>query len=290
MEHPEPSAYTVNDLPRFSPWPARLLGLAPWDQRVRSRADLLREYEREKWGSLLARIKGTADRVTIDTVEEWTVGGSPDWLCSHQGRLELVPAAEARARYQSLIERLFERYLPAPAIIELGCGYGSVILQLARRFRDRGLRFLAGDLSPSALEIVRRLAAAAGHPVGAGLFDFSSIADTELDIPPGSLLLTSYSICYLSTIPTECIEALAAYRPRAVIHLEPCIEHCDPKTLLGLLRRRYIEVNDYNTNLVTLLRAMEQAGQVEVLEETPAVFGQNPLLPASVVIWKPCLG
>jgi SAM-dependent methyltransferase len=290
MERSEPPAYTVNDLPRFSPWPARLLGLVPWDQRVRSRADVHREFEREKWGSLRARIEGTTERVTIDTVEEWVMGDVPDGLCSHKGRLELVPARAARARYLRLIEELVARHLPAPAIAELGCGFGSVILRLARRFGEKGLRWLAGDLSPSAVEIVRRLAAASGHPVEAGLFDFSSIAATELDIPPGSLLLTSYAMHYLPAIPKEYIEILAAYRPRAVIHLEPCIEHCDPDTLLGLLRRRYIEVNDYNTNLVTLLRAMEQAGQVEVLEETPDVFGQNPLLPASVVIWKPCLG
>jgi SAM-dependent methyltransferase len=216
------------------------------------------------------------------------MGDVPDGLCSREGQLELLAALEARGQYLRLIEGLVARYLPAPAIVELGCGFGSVILRLARRFNDRGLRLLAGDLSPSAVEIVRRLAAASGHPVEAGLFDFSSIADTEPDIPPGSILLTSYSIHYLPTIPSECIEALAAYLPSAVIHLEPCMEHCDPKTLLGLLRRRYIEVNDYNTNLITLLRAMERVGQVEVLEETADVFGQNPLLPASVVIWRPC--
>jgi SAM-dependent methyltransferase len=288
MTHTEQSAYTVNDLPRFSPWPARLLGLEPWGQRVKSRAEILREYEREKWGPLLARVEGAVNGVSIDTVEEWAIGDVPIGLCSRDGRLELIPPREARSHYLRVIEGLIERHLPAPAVVELGCGFGSVILRLARRFNDRGLRLLAGDISPSAVEIVRRLAHVSRHPVEAGSFDFSSMADTELEIPPGSVLLTSYSICYLSTIPNECIEALAAYRPSAVIHLEPCIEHCDTKTLLGLLRRRYIEVNDYNTNLITLLRAMERIGRLEVLEETPDVFGQNPLLPASLVIWRPC--
>jgi len=290
MTPPEPSAYTVNDLPRFSPWPARLLGLEPWAQRTRSHSDLIREFEHEKWGSLLERLQGAAEPVTIDTVEEWVMGDVPDGLCSLDGRLELLPALEARAHYLRLIEALVARHLPAPAVAELGCGFGSVIVRLAARWKDSGWRFLAGDLSQSAVEIVRRLAASSDLPIEASLFDFSSIANCELAIPPGSLLLTSFATHYLRTIPNECIEALADYRPSAVIHLEPCIEHCDPKTMLGLLRQRYIEVNDYNTNLVTLLREMERAGKVEILEETPELFGQNPLLTASVVIWKPCLG
>ena len=45
-----------------------------------------------------------------------------------------------------------------------------------------------------------------------------------------------------------------------MIHIEPCYEHCEGKTLLGLMRRRYIQVNDYNTNLVTVLREQSERG------------------------------
>jgi hypothetical protein len=72
-----------------------------------------------------------------------------------------------------------------------------------------------------------------------------------------------------------------------VINVEPCYEHCEGKTLLGLMRRRYIEVNDYNTNLVTVLREQRDRGVIDILEELPAVFGSNPLLAASVIVWRP---
>ena len=56
---------------------------------------------------------------------------------------------------------------------------------------------------------------------------------------------------------------------------------------LGLLRKRYVEVNDYNRNLVGLLRGRQAAGAVRLLEERPAAFGTNALLPASVLAWAP---
>jgi hypothetical protein len=53
------------------------------------------------------------------------------------------------------------------------------------------------------------------------------------------------------------------------------------------VRWRYIEVNDYNTNLVTELHERRDRGVIEIVEERPAVFGSNPLLAASVIVWRP---
>jgi hypothetical protein len=53
------------------------------------------------------------------------------------------------------------------------------------------------------------------------------------------------------------------------------------------MRQRYIEVNDYNTNLVTLLREHQKRGLIKIIEERPAVFGLNALLAASLLVWAP---
>lgn len=55
--------YTLDDLPRFSPWPARLLGLEPWGQRTKSSDEILREYEHENWGPLLAIVANATGRI-----------------------------------------------------------------------------------------------------------------------------------------------------------------------------------------------------------------------------------
>jgi hypothetical protein len=72
-----------------------------------------------------------------------------------------------------------------------------------------------------------------------------------------------------------------------VVHIEPVYEHCNPATLLGLLRRRYIEACRYNRNLSTILHHHERQGSLEIIQESVPGFGPNPLLAASVIAWKP---
>jgi len=106
-------------------------------------------------------------------------------------------------------------------------------------------------------------------------------------IPPGAVIYTSYAAQYVPRLSSSFVDQLALFSPSVVIHIEPCYEHCEGKTLLGLIRQRYIEVNDYNTNLVTVLHEQRDRDDIEILEERPAVFGSNPLLAASVIVWRP---
>jgi hypothetical protein len=53
------------------------------------------------------------------------------------------------------------------------------------------------------------------------------------------------------------------------------------------MRRRYIEINGYNTNLATLLHQEQDAGNIRIIEERPNMFGKNPFFSASVIAWKP---
>jgi hypothetical protein len=87
-------------------------------------------------------------------------------------------------------------------------------------------------------------------------------------------------------LPPSFISTIARCKPRAVIHLEPCLEHADVGSLLGSMRRRYIEMNDYNRNLLGLLHAASEDGSVEIEEESPAVFGMHALLAVSLIRWK----
>ena len=112
-------------------------------------------------------------------------------------------------------------------------------------------------------------------------------ARLRLDIPEGALIYTAYAAQYVQPVTDELVKGLIALRPSAVVHVEPVYEHCDPSTLLGLLRPRYIEVNGYNRNLSTILHHHEQLGSLEIIQESVPGFGPNPLLAASVIAWKP---
>jgi hypothetical protein len=280
-------SYDLNDLPRFSAWPARLLGLERWKRHEKTPAEITREFENEKWGPLLKRVRDVKGRVTIGEVDRWVYEGVPDALCSIHDRLELLPAKEAHDQYVNLVESVLQSYLPASALVELGAGYGSVILGLAGRKQFKAVRLVAGEFTASGCELIKHIAQAQGHKVAVGRCDLRRKKIVEFAIPEDAVVFTSYATTCVPRLPADFVQTLCGFHPRAVVHIEPCYEHCDVKTLLGLMRQRYIQLNDYNTNLIRLLHEQQDRGTIRILEERPALFGMNPLLPVSVVAWKP---
>jgi hypothetical protein len=264
-----------------------LLGSEPWEQRVKNRSEVQREYQDEKWGGLLARVEESPWQLRLSDLDAIMQGGDELVLFSDGPDLFETTARDAHIRYRDFVAGTLEPHLDASAIVELGAGYGSVIVDLAKRPEFSGLQAYGLDLTGAGAELIGRMAAAEGVEVNSGLCDMLADEVTSTAIPEGSLVYTSYAAHYEPRHAASFVEGIAALRPRRVVLIEPCHEHCDESTLLGLLRRRYIEVNDYNTNLVTLLHEQREAGRIRILDERRAAFGPNPLLAASVIVWEP---
>jgi len=278
---------TINELPLHSPWPARLLGLSEWTPREKTPQEVTREYEDEKWGPLLARVRSCGGQVTLAEANRWFLGETPVPFQCSDGSYELMTPTAAYQRYIDGVSATLQAYGDAPAVVELGAGHGGVILNLTQRPQFAQTRFFAGEYAANGVELIRLLAQAEGLDVQCGRCDFSKVPLCDFKFPEGALVYTSYATPYVRQLQPSFISELSTRRPKAVVHFEPCFEHCDPGTLAGLMRRRYIEVNGYNVNLVSLLRQQELAGQIQILEERPAVMGINPLLAVSVVSWAP---
>lgn len=284
----ETNDFTVNDLPSFSPWPARLLGLEPWEQKHKTPEEVIREYEHEKWGLLLEKITKTGEKVTVEIIDELINENNSPTIRNIDDKLELLPPLDAHMKYLDFVDGVLKTYLSATAIVELGAGYGSVILALAKRIPFSKKPIVAGEYTSSGIELIKHIAHAEHLEVEVGHCDFASPAVLDFPIPENAVIFTSFATHYVPELSADFIKALSAHNPRAVVHIEPCYEHCD-NTLLGLMRRRYIEVNDYNTNLVTLLHDQQERHLIKILDERPTVFGMNPLLAASVLVWEPMI-
>jgi hypothetical protein len=280
----------LNDLPRTSPWPARLLGLDPWRPPARTTKELSREFGVDKWGSLLQKARECTRELTVSEVDSWRLGDAPTTCAAVGAKLVPMAALDAHRQHLRIIQRTLKPYCPAGALVELGAGYGSIILALASRFGFRELPIAAGELTKSGLLLLDRLAKDMGLSVLSGQCDLTAKPITKLSIPNDAIIFTSYALHYVPTISRRFVNDIIGLRPRVVVHFEPCYEHCGSDTLLGLMRRRYIEINGYNTNLATILRDEQRCGRIRILREDPAVMGANPLLPASVIAWSPVSG
>jgi hypothetical protein len=279
----------LNDLPRHNAWIKRLLGLEPTRRYEKSHESVWREWEADRWGPLLSVVR-TRPGTTVREAEELVSSheGHPADACLLKGgTLRCMPAElAAEFHFETLAAAVEEHVSAASAVADLGAGFGGKILRLAARpaFRDKPL--YAAELTPSGRELIALLARNAGLEISVGPCDFRSLS-LGIELPPGAVIFTSYATASVPELPEDFPRFLAGLAPSYVVHFEPVFEHCDESTLIGLLSKRYIELNDYNRNLLTVLRRAESDGHLEIVKEEPAVEGVNPLMPASLLVWRP---
>jgi len=283
-----PKKITLNDLPNFSGWPLRLLGIEPWAVHRKTSTEIIREFEKEKWQPLLDKVRKAPGIDSIEKVDRLISEDFKGQLACWMGNsLKLMSLPEFQRQYLNLIEKTLKPLMPAKAIVEFGCGYGSIILNLARRKGFFKSCFMAADFVPSAAALTQEIARRQRVEITTGFCDLGASRITDLPIPDGAIIFTSYAVMYIPRLRKRFVQALSKFNPGAVVHLEPCYEHFDPKTLLGLMRQRYVQLNDYNQNLLSLLQEQQRAKKLKILMEKPLVMGNNALLPCSLLVWKP---
>lgn len=277
---------SLDELPKFSKWPERLLGIETWDTKEKTPDEIEREFGKEKWGTLLERFKSNPGS-RLEDVDRWASGDATLTLASVDEHIVEMSAEESHDAYVAYIAAALEPHLPASGLVELGCGYGSVILGLARKASFQDIPYFAADFTSTGPELADLIGKQEAIMLTTGHANLRANPVTDMAIPPGSLVYTAYAAQYVEPLGVEFIDGLIALKPKTVVHVEPVYEHCDPATLLGLLRQRYIQANGYNRNLSTILHDHERQGSLEIIHESVPGFGPNPLLAASVIAWRP---
>ena len=275
--------YTINDLPSYSKWPLRLLGLENFTELKKNNSEIEREFGIDKWGALLKEIESG----NVKTLEEADDYGNSDvdTLIFNNGQFELSSLKAATLLYNNLVFDICSKYFPSKSIVELGCGYGSVILNIAQKMNNKEFDFFAADLTTSGSLCAQRLAQMENIQLKTGWCDFNNPDVTNLNIPQNSIIFTSYALHYIKGIPQDFINFILSTKPKAVIHFEPLAELFD-NSLYGLMKRKYMQVNDYNMSMLSTLKEYEKKGTLKIRDVVPEVFGKNPLLPASIIVWE----
>jgi hypothetical protein len=274
---------TLQQLPQYTPWVARLLDLESFSPVNRSTDKVHAEYDQVKYKKCLEGYQRSLRTTSVEDVKQGEFGlVSQTELCISIGdRLYVTTLAEARASYYKMIaETLEERIRAAQAVVELGAGYGFNLHLL--HARHGGKRFRGGEYSANAVSLAEYLYA--GEPdITVERFNFY---DSEYELLRGYergtvLVFTSHAIEQLPSA-RHVVERIKTYPcVREVIHFEPAFEMQDSTTMLGLMRQKYARINDYNRDLMSSLR---YAG-VRITRSDVNVFGMNPLNPTSIIGW-----
>lgn len=277
----------LDELPQYEPdWVRRILGLEPWDRPERDREKIEQEYNREKYARLLRTFRKS--------------GGSPDELeqellppagepCAVSRKTELfvTDVASAVEFQRQVIGDELERVLSdGDVVIELGAGFGQNLWHLNERFGSdfSDVTWIGGDFSTNAVTLGRELFEGQDS-VRIQPFDyFEGEIAVPADVAGEIIVFTVHSVEQLPTIEPvfdrqRWVDGAGLKR---VIHFEPVYELHDEEALLGLLRKRYAEMNDYNRDLLESIQASPVANLQQIRYD---VVGINPLNPTSVIHW-----
>lgn len=275
----------LNNLPAWSDWPARLLGLAPWCTPSRTIEKIDQEYDKDKYARCLDYCVHAGENTTPEEVKQFEIGsGAADKTCVSWGNdLYEVCPSEARADYyQLLLDTARAEVEKCETVAELGCGYGYNLWMLKQHFPTKA--FVGGEYSKNAVQLASRLYQYDPkiRVLHFNFYDEKSYTFLERVKPP-VVVLTVHAIEQLQSA-SPILDALLRYREivQAVFHLEPVFQLQD-ETLLGLMRHRYVVINDYNRDL---LSELQKRSYIRILDIQTNVIGLNPLNPTSVIQWE----
>jgi hypothetical protein len=278
---------SIEELCLYSRWPARLLGLESFEQKIKTETELTREYEVEQWKPLLDSAKKSPTPMKVGEVDQMMFGQNKDVFCCIQSEFRLMSGSECYALYHELIANTLESLLPCSSLVEIGAGYGSIILNMKKRRPFLDLPIHAYEWTPSGRELTKELAANEGLSSKIGFCDLNSEEVLDPIPPEGSIIFTSSVFPCIPELKKESILALARTKPKAVVHFEPIHEEYEESSLWESMVLSYLRINDYNRNALSVLESLEQDNLIEITERRKACWGYNALLPHSVLIWKP---
>jgi hypothetical protein len=275
----------LDDLPRWTNWPARMLGLESFVSPVRTTDKIAQEYGHEKWQFALDAFEKSGRTLDATALRQmyYNLGGDGLRAAVYRGKLVAARAPTIMQWYDDLLaEWMGPAIDKARTVVELGAGFGHVLWSLRQRFP--GKLYRGGEYTDSAVQLGNLLFAK--HPdISVEHVNFYDSDYAVLDDAEGPVVvLTSQAI---EQIP-DCrciIDTLARHKSKiaAVFHIEPAYDLQEPTTLIGQMRRRYLEINDYNRNLFGTLTSRPD---VRIVRLEKDVIGWNPFNCLGMGHWK----
>lgn len=275
----------INDLPRWSDWPARLLGLDTFTPPVRTTAKIEAEYGQGKYAVCLKAWQDSGQTLDATQLRLHHYAQDPAALRAavYKGQLVAAPSSQIIEWYDTLLAEWMGAAIGrAQTVVELGCGFGHILWSLRQRFP--GKQWRGGDYTATAVELATGLYAR--HPdISVEQFDFYADRYPMLDKAEGPVVVLTSQAQEQIPDSRSTLDTLARYRDRIVagFHIEPAYDLQDTSTLLGQMRRRYLEINDYNRNL---FGELQRRPDIRILRMEKDVIGWNPFNALGMVHWE----
>lgn len=277
----------LNDLPKYSSWPLRLLNSSEFSDRHRTSEYVLREYD-EKWSKVHEIIKDNEFVDLGETLRHVMCSNYASDILFHidENIYYSENSLSVKDYINEKISDILSIYMTSDdTLVELGSGWGKNLFYFLEKKLCR--KVVGGEYSKEGLAAADFISRKFGLPAEFFHFDYYNPQSPLMQKLVNSVVFTRNSVEQVSCVPEETILALIKSRPKTVIHFEPVYEYTNKDTLLHYLWRRYTHINDYNRNLLTVLRKFESCGRISIIDEKIHSMGLNAFNPGSFIIWEP---
>ena len=271
---------------------------------IRDYTHIDREYNQEKWPTVLHRIEqlvaqGELNLTRVLTqIEDFRRDSLPwacDWLSPHVvhafNSKATIPFFAAFEGYYHLIAAEIVRNCTADtsAIIELGSGTGHNLFRAWLRGLRSDIKLYALELTEAGRACTKALASLEPsiqicvRPFDFYQEDFSSVRECA----GHWLVVTCQSIEQIPQVSQSMFTNLISAAPNlTVLHFEPVGWQVDPDSMLHLDgHREYAITNDYNQNLWQILQSLESHGRIAIDSVHKNFFGVVARNPITNILW-----
>ena len=271
-----------NDLVSYSDLPNTIQ--SSQDKKLKTKEEVMREFNKEKWGSILENLLGNQNK-KLEDIDMVMENFNKDKIFFYKKKFFLGTGKEVFDLHLDLYKNFLKDHLEdVSCLVELGAGYGSKILNLSQHNEFKHLPLYASEYTSNGCESIKILAERMQKKIKVGLCDFKELTIDDIGIPKGGLVFTSYAAHYAPLLSDQFTKFINQLEPKLVVHFEPIYEyHLDDD--YGLMCKKYIEMNDYNLNMGSVLDRSRQLNKINITV-CKNILGGNPFLPLSVVKWS----
>ena len=254
------------------------------DKKFKTQKEILREFNDEKWAMVLD-ILARESSISLRDVDEIMCNFNETLPFYHSEKFYLGTGKNIFDSQLEVYEKTLRPYLKgASCMVEMGAGYGSKILNLSKKPGFDNVPIFAFEFTRNGCKSIKMLAERMSKVINVGACNFQDLSIDDVSFPTGGVVFTSYALHYIPLLTNGFIDFFLKFKPKVIVNFEPCYEH-HPNTDYGLMCRRYIELNDYNLNIGSVLEHKSNSGTI-LLDIEKNIFGSNPFLPISILKWK----
>jgi SAM-dependent methyltransferase len=179
---------------------------------------------------------------------------------------------------------LFQTYLKEwTSVYEFGCGSGFNLLALAELYPDKQLWGM--DWVESSVQLVTLTGESRQLSLKGRQFDFFA-PDSTIELGRESAVITIAALEQVGTQFQPFLAFLLDKRPGLCIHIEPVLEFYDENSLVDFLAIQYHYRRGYLQGFYSALKALKNAGQIEILASRRLGFGSLYHEAYSLMVWR----